>query len=239
MIYKLPCCRSDRSHKTELYLQMQTKRKVWVWFGLFPVRQFTTGFQKSSLLWFFAGFCHAGKGIAAEHIVRQSSQLSMRIVLMYLPHRKRNCRWSYNFTFGLDYFLHDRLFPTDHQTLQHDEDLLVAGERRQVVDVHMDVDEAALHLYHTVVSLLCILLAMKSKSAVLKGLEKLTSRAMMARLEKLEGMSSFVRTQASPLSISAWGWIESFWKSNVDSCTWTWSHGCAWTRPTFSRRIQT
>ena len=37
--------------------------------------------------------------------------------------------------------------------------LLVAGEGRQVVDVHMDVDEAALHLYHTVVSLLCILLA--------------------------------------------------------------------------------
>ena len=92
MIYKLPCCRSDRSHKTKLYLQMHTKRKVSVWFGLFPVRQFTTGFQKLSLLWFFAGFCHAGKGIAAEHIVRQSSLLSMRIVLMYLPHRKKNCR---------------------------------------------------------------------------------------------------------------------------------------------------
>mgnify|MGYP001165659932 CR=1 FL=1 len=49
---------------------------------------------------------------------------------------------SSSFTFGLDYFLHDQLFPTDHQTLQHDEDLLVAGEGRQVVDVHMDVDEA-------------------------------------------------------------------------------------------------
>ena len=36
---------------------------------------------------------------------------------------------------------------------------MVAGEGRQVVDVHMDVDEAALHLYHIVVSLLCILLA--------------------------------------------------------------------------------
>ena len=94
MIYKLPCCRSDRSHKTELYLQMNTKRKVLVWFGLFPVRQFTTGLQKSSLLWIFAGFFHAGKGIAAEHIVRQSSLLSMRIVLMYLPHRKKNCRWA-------------------------------------------------------------------------------------------------------------------------------------------------
>ena len=40
--------------------------------------------------------------------------------------------------------------------------------------------------------------------------------AGMARLEKLEGMSSLVRTQASPLWISAWGWMESFWQSNVD-----------------------
>ena len=32
------------------------------------------------------------------------------------------------------------------------------GKRWQVVDVHMGVDEAALHLHHVVVSLLCILL---------------------------------------------------------------------------------
>ena len=45
---------------------------------------------------------------------------------------------------------------------------------------------------------------------------KLTSRTMMAKLEKLEDMSSLVRTQASPLWISAWWWMESFWQSNVD-----------------------
>ena len=31
--------------------------------------------------------------------------------------------------------------------------------------VHMDVDEAALHLYHTVVSLLCILLVIEEEEA--------------------------------------------------------------------------
>ena len=40
---------------------------------------------------------------------------------------------------------------------------MVAGEGRQVVDVHMGVDEAALHLHHTVVGLLCILLAIEEK----------------------------------------------------------------------------
>ena len=70
---------------------------------------------------------------------------------------------SLSFTFGLDYFLND--FPTDHQTLQHGEDLVVTGEGRQVVDVHMDVDEAALHLHQTVVSLLCILLAIEEEEA--------------------------------------------------------------------------
>ena len=42
---------------------------------------------------------------------------------------------------------------------------MVAGEDRQVVDVHMDVDEAALHLHHTVVSLLCILLVIVEEEA--------------------------------------------------------------------------
>ena len=42
---------------------------------------------------------------------------------------------------------------------------MVAGEDRQVVDVHMDVDEAALHLHHTVVSLLCILLVIEEEEA--------------------------------------------------------------------------
>ena len=55
-------------------------------------------------------------------------------------------------------------------------------------------------------------------------------------------MSSLVRTQASPLWILAWWmwWMESFWQSNVDqwSCTWTWSHECAWTRLTSWGRNQ-
>ena len=42
---------------------------------------------------------------------------------------------------------------------------MVAGEGRQVVDVHMVVDEAALHLHHTVVGLLCILLDIEEKEA--------------------------------------------------------------------------
>jgi hypothetical protein len=42
---------------------------------------------------------------------------------------------------------------------------VVAGEDRQVVDVHMDVDEAALHLHHTVVSLLCIILVIEEQEA--------------------------------------------------------------------------
>ena len=46
---------------------------------------------------------------------------------------------------------------------------MVAGEGRQVVDVHMDVDEAALHLYHTVVSLLCILLVIEEEEASCLG----------------------------------------------------------------------
>ena len=43
-----------------------------------------------------------------------------------------------------------------------------AGEGGQVVDVQISMDEAALHLHHIVVSLLCILLVIeKRKSAVL------------------------------------------------------------------------
>ena len=64
------------------------------------------------------------------------------------------------------------------------------GKRWQVVDVHMGVDEAALHLHHVVVSILCILLVIE---------EELTSKTMMAKLEKIGNMSSLVGTQASPL----------------------------------------
>ena len=37
------------------------------------------------------------------------------------------------------------------------------GKRWQVVDVHMGADEAALHLHHVVVSLLCILLVIEEE----------------------------------------------------------------------------
>ena len=50
--------------------------------------------------------------------------------------------------------------------LRHDKDLVIAdqlGKRWQVVDVHMGVDEAALHLHHVVVSLLCILLVIEEE----------------------------------------------------------------------------
>ena len=42
---------------------------------------------------------------------------------------------------------------------------MVSGEGRQVVDVHMDLDEAALQLHHTVGSLLCILLVIEEEEA--------------------------------------------------------------------------
>ena len=42
----------------------------------------------------------------------------------------------------------------------------------------------------------------KKKLAVSVGLKKLTSRTMMARLEKIESMSSLVRTQASSFVVN-------------------------------------
>ena len=42
---------------------------------------------------------------------------------------------------------------------------MVAGEGRQVVDVHMDLDEAALHLHQTDVSLLSVLLFKEGEEA--------------------------------------------------------------------------
>ena len=45
------------------------------------------------------------------------------------------------------------------------EDLVVARKGGHVVDVHVGVDEAALHLHHAVVSLLCILLVVEGEEA--------------------------------------------------------------------------
>ena len=72
-IYKLPCCRSDRSHETKLNLQKHIKRKVWVWLFYFlcgnsrPVSK--SRLCCNSLQDFAHIFCCAGNGIAAEHIV--------------------------------------------------------------------------------------------------------------------------------------------------------------------------
>ena len=59
----------------------------------------------------------------------------------------------------------DGRLPADGQELGLDEDLVVAGEGEQVVDVHVGVDEAALHLHHAVVSLLCVLLVIEEEEA--------------------------------------------------------------------------
>ena len=59
----------------------------------------------------------------------------------------------------------DRLLPSDGQAVRLDEDLMVAGEGGQVVDVHVGVDEAALHLHHAVVSLLGVLLVIEVEEA--------------------------------------------------------------------------
>ena len=84
------------------------------------------------------------RGIAAEYFV--SSLLSMKVALMYLPHRKQNCRCTtaevpllgriifskivsqcFDKSFKLDPCClaphNDRLLPTDYQALQHNWDL--------------------------------------------------------------------------------------------------------------------
>ena len=65
----------------------------------------------------------------------------------------------------------------------------------------MDVDEAALHLHHIVVSLLCILLIIeKEEVSCLVGVVEVDVQNMMARMVKVQDMSSLVRTQTSLLS---------------------------------------
>ena len=59
----------------------------------------------------------------------------------------------------------DGPLPTVGQALRLDENLVVAREGGQVVDVHVGVDEAALHLHHTVVSLLCVLFVIEEEEA--------------------------------------------------------------------------
>ena len=109
-------------------------------------------------------FCRAGRGIAAEYFMRQSSMLLMKIVLMYLPHRKQNCRRTtaevpllgriifskivsqcFDKSFKLDPSClaphNDRLLP-----LQHNWDLMHVGKMCEVVDVQMDVNVVAMLL---------------------------------------------------------------------------------------------
>ena len=46
---------------------------------------------------------------------------------------------------------------------------MVTGEGGQVVDVHVGVDEAALHVHHAVVCLLYILLVIEEEEAICVG----------------------------------------------------------------------
>ena len=90
------------------------------------------------------------------------------------------------------HFLNDCLFPTATQLRSGGRWL--AGEGGQVVDVLMGVDEAALH--HIVVSLLCILLVIEEEEvSCLVGIVEVDVQTMMARMVKVQDMSSLVRTQ--------------------------------------------
>ena len=71
-------------------------------------------------------------------------------------------------------------------------------EEGQVLDVLMDVDEAALHLHRIVVSLLCILLINEEEEvSCLVRVVEVDVQNMMARMVKVQDMSSLVRTQCS------------------------------------------
>ena len=64
-------------------------------------------------------------------------------------------------------------------------------EEGQVLDVLMDVDEAALPLHHIVVSLLCILLIIEEEEvSCLAGVVEVDVQNMMARMVKVQDMSS-------------------------------------------------
>ena len=113
-------------------------------------------------MWCFYAVTYSTWGIAAEYFV--SSLLSMKAALMYLPHRKQNCRCTtaevpllgriifskivsqcFDKSFKLDPSClaphNDRLLP-----LQHNWDLMHVGKIREVVDVQMDVNVVAMLL---------------------------------------------------------------------------------------------
>ena len=99
MIYKLPGCRSDRSHKTELNKQIHLVLKglhMWVSISCVAIHnRFLKVVFVVIIYSIFANLlCRTGKGIAAEHIVRQPSLLSWGFCTCILPRRKRNCRWT-------------------------------------------------------------------------------------------------------------------------------------------------
>ena len=58
-----------------------------------------------------------------------------------------------------------RPLPGDGQAPRLDEDLVVAGEGRQVVHVHVGVDQAALHLRHDVLNALGDVLVVEEEQA--------------------------------------------------------------------------
>ena len=94
MIYKLPGCRSDRSHRTELNKQIHLVLRgchVWVSISCAAIHnRFLKVVFVVILYSIFAHLlCRTGKGIAAEHIVRQPSLLSMRILHMYFAAQEK------------------------------------------------------------------------------------------------------------------------------------------------------
>ena len=165
---QLPCC----CHAVAMQLQDFVHISCRTGKGI-AVRQLPCCYQAVAILvnnsllhghmWDFPHvFCRAGRGIAAEYFV--SSLLSMKVALMYLPHRKQNCRCTtaevpllgriifskivsqcFDKSFKLDPFCltphNDCLLP-----LQHNWDLMYVGKMCEVVDVQMDVNVVAMLL---------------------------------------------------------------------------------------------
>ena len=73
-------------------------KKGWVWFGSISCAAIHDRFPKVVfvvILWRILQTYFAAQEMELPlNILWQSSLLSMKIVLMYLPHRKRNCRWT-------------------------------------------------------------------------------------------------------------------------------------------------
>ena len=92
----LPCCCHAVTRFCTHILSLRKRNCLATVAMLLPC-SCNTG-EQQPFAWAYVGlstcFCRAGRGIVAEYFMRQSSMLSMKIVLMYLPHRKQNCCWT-------------------------------------------------------------------------------------------------------------------------------------------------